>query len=86
MKKTIYILFKLLKLIRWSLGFYNPQGNYNLSSLLIVDHPCLVFFIEYLQPSLTPYIHNMIYFYFYFIEKMRNHLYCIALPVNFIKI
>ena len=47
--------FKAIKFIRRSLGFYNPQSNYNLSFLRIVDHPCLVFFIEYLQPKLTPY-------------------------------
>ena len=72
MKKTIYILFSLRKLIMWSLGFYNPQGNYNLSSLLIVDHPCLVFFIEYLQPSLTPYIHNMIDYIFIFLRRYET--------------
>ncbi len=81
MKKAIYILFKLRKFNRWSLGFYNPQSNYNLSFLLIVDHPCLVFFIEYLQPSLTPYILNMIYLHFYFCEKVRNSLNFIALLI-----
>ncbi len=65
MKKAFYTFFCSIKFNRWSLGFYNPQSNYNLSFLLIVDHPCLVFFIEYLQPKLTPF--NLIDNYTYII-------------------
>ncbi len=55
MKKYFYILFKLANFNYWSKGFYNPQSNYKLSFLLYVDHPCLVIFIESLQPYFTPY-------------------------------
>ncbi len=54
MKKYFYILFKSGIIYFWSKGFYNPQSNYKLSFLLYVDHPCLVIFIEYLQPYFTP--------------------------------